>query len=167
MFGTRMYGRQLFAKHQRGIAAVEFAIIGSIVMVLLFAVFEFARAFFVYNMLEETTRRGARLAAVCPVNDPAVRQIAVFNTSGGGSASPLVYGLTTGNVEITYVNDAGAVIGDPITDYDSIAYVRARIVGFQHQLLIPMFMRTFAMPSFVTTVPRESLGVSKDGVTPC
>ena len=167
MFGKTMYGKQLFAKHQRGLAAVEFAIIGGIAMVLLFAVFEFARAFFVYNMLEETTRRGARLAAVCPVSDPAVRQIAVFNTSGGGSTSPLVQGLTTANVEITYVNDAGAVIADPITDYDSIAYVRARIVAFQHQLMIPMFMRTFAMPSFVTTVPRESLGVSKDGVTPC
>jgi Flp pilus assembly protein TadG len=162
-----MNGKRIIVKHQRGLAAVEFAIIGAIAMVLLFAVFEIARAFFVYNMLEETTRRGARLAAVCPVNDPAVQQIAVFNASGGGSASSLVSGLTTANVEITYLNDAGAVIGDPIANYDSIAYVRARIVGFTHQLIIPMFMQTFDTPSFDTIVPRESLGVSRDGVTPC
>ena len=64
-------------QHQQGLATVEFAIIGMIAMVVLFAVFEVARVFFVYNMLEEATRRGARLAAVCAINDPAVREIAI------------------------------------------------------------------------------------------
>jgi hypothetical protein len=45
--------------------------------------------------------------------------------------------------------------------------VRVRIVAFQHQLLIPWFVRTFTMPSFSTVLPRESLGISPDGVTPC
>jgi hypothetical protein len=146
---------------------VEFAIIGMIAMVTLFAVFETARAFFVYNMLEEATRRGARLAAVCVLNDPAVREIAIFNGSGGGANSTLVQGLSTANVEISYLNNAGAVIADPAGNYGDIAYVRARIVNFQHQLLIPLFTSTFTTPAFATTLPRESLGVSKDGITPC
>jgi len=154
-------------RHQRGLATVEFAIIGMIAMVVLFAVFEIARAFFVYNMLEEATRRGARLAAVCVLNDPAVREIAIFNGSGGGANSTLVQGLSTANVEISYLNNAGAVLADPAGNYGDIAYVRARIVNFQHQLLIPLFTSTFTTPAFATTLPRESLGVSKDGITPC
>jgi len=154
-------------RNQQGLATVEFAIIGMIAMVLLFAVFEIARAFFVYNMLEEATRRGARLAAVCAINDPAVREIAIFNASGGGATSALVQGLSTANVEISYLNDAGSAIADPVGNYGDITYVRARIVNFQHQLLIPLFIRTFNTPAFVTTLPRESLGVSKDGITPC
>ena len=153
-------------RHQRGLVAVEVAVVGMIAMVALFAVFEVARVFFVFNTLEEATRRGARLAAVCPVNDPAVPELAIFNTSGGAS-SPLINGLTTSNMEISYLNDLGAVVGDPVGNYADIAYVRARIVNLQHQLLIPLFVRTFFTPSFSTTVPRESLGVSKDGVTPC
>jgi Flp pilus assembly protein TadG len=58
-------------RRQRGLVALEVALIGMIAMVTLFAVFEVARVFFVFNTLEEATRRGARLAAVCPVNDPS------------------------------------------------------------------------------------------------
>jgi Flp pilus assembly protein TadG len=136
-------------------------------MVALFAVFEIGRVFFVFNMLEEATRRGARLAAVCQVNDAAIAELAVFNTSGGGSTSPLVPGLDTGNVEVAYLDDAGATVGNPVDNYDQIAFVRVRIVNFQHQLLIPLFIRTFTTPTFSTMLPRESLGVSPDGITPC
>jgi len=154
-------------RRQRGLVALEVAIIGTVAMVVLFAVFEIARVFFVFNTLEEATRRGARLAAVCAINDPAVREIAVFNASGGGASSSLVPGLSTANVEISYLNDAGGVVADPAGNYGQIAYVRARIVNFQHQLLIPLFIRTFFTPDFSATVPRESLGISKDGITPC
>ena len=153
--------------HQQGVATVEFAIIGMVAMVALFAVFEIGRAFFVFNALEEATRRGSRVAVVCEVNDAAIAEIAVFNASGGGASSPLVAGLTTGNVQVSYLDDAGAVIGDPLGNYGQIAYVRVRIVNFQHQLLIPLFTRTFTMPQFSTVLPRESLGVSREGVTPC
>lgn len=153
-------------RRQRGLVALEVALIGMIAMVALFAVFEVARVYFVFNTLEEATRRGARLAAVCPVNDPAVPELAIFNNAGG-TTSPLISGLTTANMEISYLNDLGAVVGDPIGNYGDIAYVRARIVNLQHQLLIPLFVSTFFTPTFSTTVPRESLGVSKDAVTPC
>ena len=55
---------------QRGTTTVEFAIVGTVLMVVVFAVIEFGRALFVINMLTEATRRGARMAAVCPVSDP-------------------------------------------------------------------------------------------------
>jgi hypothetical protein len=154
-------------RFQHGLTTVEFAIIGGIAMVALFAVFEIGRVFFVFNALEEATRRGARMAAVCQLNDAAISEVAVFNTSGGGSNSPLIPGLSTGNIEVRYLNSGGAVIADPVGNYDQITYVRVRIVAFQHQLLIPLFVRTFTMPNFSTVLPRESLGISPDGVTPC
>jgi len=152
---------------QKGVAAVELALVAAVVLVVLFAVFETARLFFVANALEEATRRGARVAAVCQVNDPAIREIAIFNPSGGGGASPLVYGLTTANIRVDYVANDGTVIGDPLGNFIDIDAVRVSIQNYQHDLIIPLFMRSIAMPAFATTVPRESLGVTREGYTNC
>ena len=131
---------------RHGLATVEFAIIGMIAMVVLFAVFEIARVFFVYNMLEEATRRGARLAAVCVLNDPAVREIAVFNGSGGGANSTAGAGPFDRKRRNLLSERCWGCVADPVGNYGDIAYVRARIVNFQHQLLIPLFMSTFTTP---------------------
>ena len=56
-------------KHQQqGAETVEFALIVLFVFALIFAVVEFGRALFVWNALTEVTRRGARIAVVCPIN---------------------------------------------------------------------------------------------------
>lgn len=152
---------------QKGLAAVETALVAMVVLIVLFAVFEIGRVFFVANALEEATRRGARIAAVCQVNDPAIREIALFNNSGGGGTSPLVYGLTSANISVDYIANDGTVIGDPIGNFTDIDAVRVGVRNYQHQLIIPLFMRTFAMPDFATTMPRESLGVTREGFTNC
>ncbi len=152
---------------QTGLAAVETAFVAALVLIVLFAVFEVGRAFFVINALEEATRRGARVAAVCQINDPAIREIAIFNSSGGGATSPLVYGLTTANIDVDYITNDGNAIGDPMGNYIDIDAVRVSIQNYQHELIIPFFMRTITMPAFATTIPRESLGVSREGFTNC
>jgi Flp pilus assembly protein TadG len=155
------------ASKQVGVTTVEVAIVGMLAMMVLFAVFEVARAYFVINALEEATRRGARVAAVCQVNDPAIAEITIFNASGGGGASPLLHDLTTANVNVEYIDDAGAVVTDPMSSYFDISFVRVGIANYQHQLIIPMFIHTINMPAFATTLPRESLGVSREGFTTC
>jgi hypothetical protein len=152
-------------KQQQGLATVETAIVGLLVMMTLFGAIEVARAFFVYTTLEEATRRGARVAAVCQVNDAAIREIAVMST--GGPASSVVNGLTTANVVVQYLDPSGNVLGDPIGSYGLIRYVRVRIVGFTHQLLIPLVNMSFLTPDFETTLPAESLGVWPGGLSPC
>ena len=57
---------------QQGTTTVEFAILASVLFVLIFGVIEIGRAFFVWNSLAEATRRGARIAAVCPVNHGSI-----------------------------------------------------------------------------------------------
>jgi Flp pilus assembly protein TadG len=115
------------SKQQRGVTTVEFAIVGLLAMITLFGVLEIARAFFVYNTLGEATRRGARVAAVCQVNDPAIREITIFRQAGGGSTSTILSGLTTANVIVEYLDNAGNLLADPMASYGLIRYVRVRI----------------------------------------
>jgi Flp pilus assembly protein TadG len=150
-------------KKQLGLTTVEFALVAVLLFTMIFGVIEIARAFFVTSLLDEATRRGARVAVVCPINDPAIFQAAAFN-------STLIPDLDAGDITVEYLDDAGAVVAnstDP-AGFRTIAYVRVRVVGYQHQMFIPFLMTTFFMPEYTTVLPRESLGIPRDGViVPC
>jgi hypothetical protein len=152
---------------QRGLTSVEFSIVGLVLFIILFGAFEMARMLWVYNALDEVTRRGARMAAVCQLNDPAIQQVAIFNTSGDTGASALIPGLTTANIELNYLDLDGNVLADPVASFTDIEFVQVAITGFQHQVLIPTLFWSQNTPPFRTTLPRESLGVSREGFTPC
>jgi Flp pilus assembly protein TadG len=146
-------------KHrQRGVTAVEFAILAALLMTLILGVIEFGRALFVANALTESTRRGARTAAVCPVGDPRPAQVAIF--ANGGGTSRIAPDLTTANVVVSYLGASGAAIANPGGNLASIRYVQVRIVDYTQRLLIPFVMPSILMPSFTATLPIESLGYS-------
>jgi TadE-like protein len=146
-------------KLQKGATTVEFAIVGAVLITVIFGVIEFGRALFTLSVLNEGTRRGARVAAVCPLNDPAIAQETTFAT---------LPGLTTQNVTVEYLDQNGAVIANPAGNFGAIDYVRVRIVNYQHQMFIPFLNLAFTAPEFTATLPRESLGVPREGViTPC
>lgn len=153
---------------QKGAALVEFAIVGAIALLMIFAVLEIARAMFVANALTEATRRGARMAAVCPINDPAIAQVATFNAPGAGNASSIVKDLDTSDFVLEYLDRSGNVVFSPADNFQAIRYIQVRVVNFEHVLLIPFANVTFTMPEFSTRLPRESLGVPRSGeITPC
>lgn len=163
-----MRGPATSRRSQQGTALVEFAIVGALALTLLFGVLEIARAVFVANALAEATRRGARMAVVCPVNDPAIAQVATFNVSGGGDTSPIVNNLDVSDFVLQYLDRNGTVLEDPVGSFALIRYIQLRVVGFEHTLLIPFLNYTLTMPEFATTLPRESLGIPRSGVvTPC
>lgn len=152
-------------RNQRGTTVVEFAIVGALLLTMVFAVVEFGRALFVVNALTEATRRGARVAAVCPVGDPQPAKVAVFDSGAKGAVVP---GLTTANVVVEYLDTAGNTLAAPAATFSSIRYVRVRIVGFTDALIIPFLMPTLSLSGFSTTLPRESLGIPRSGVVqPC
>ena len=153
---------------QRGLTSVEFSIVALVLFIVLFGIWEVGRMMWVYNALDEVTRRGARMAAVCQVNDAAIQQVAIFNASGDGAASQYVPGLTTANLELNYLDIDGNTLADPAnTDFSKIEFVQVAITNFQHRVLIPMLSWDMFAPPFRTTLPRESLGVSREGFTPC
>ena len=160
------------AYRQSGVTTVEFAIVGLVLLVSILGVFEVGRAYYTAAMLDEVTRRAARLAAVCPVNDPAVQQLAIMNASGDASASRFVTGLQPANVAIDYLDDSNATVANPgdLSGFLQIRYVRARITGFTYRVNLPFVagLASLTMSDFVHVLPRESLGVPRAGaITPC
>jgi hypothetical protein len=155
---------------QRGTTTVEFAIVGSLAILVLLTVIEFSRLLFVVNALGEGARRGARMAVVCPINDPAIRRVAVFSRASGGDTSPIVKDLDVADVTVRYLDRYGADIGDPTSaaGFLDIRYVRVSIDNFQHRLVLPLPIGPITLPSNPTTLPRESLGVPRaEAVQPC
>ena len=143
---------------QRGATTVEFAIVGAVALTVLFGVIEIGRALFVWNTLSEATRRGARLAAVCPMNHPAVKRVAILSNPGGPDTSPVVSGLSTANVTVAYLQDDGSAAAS----YSQTKYVRVSITGYELTLFIPFVTPTITAPPFSTTLPSESLGYVPD-----
>lgn len=115
---SRRHGRPL--ADQRGSAGVEFALILPLMSVLLFGFFEAGRAFYTYNIASAAARDAARFAARLSMGCPGVSgklasaadevRIKTLAVTGDASAgkSPLIQGLTTNDISITYVCVANA-----------------------------------------------------------
>lgn len=144
--------------HQKGTTTVEFAVVGLLTLVLLFTIVEFGRILFSLNVLDESARRAARVAAVCAVGNGAITQAATFVS---------LPNLTDANIVVEYLDDNGAVLGDPAgANYAAIEHVRVRIIDYSFPVAIPLIATAFSAPEISSTLPRESLGVPKFGVAP-
>jgi hypothetical protein len=152
---------------QTGVTSVEFAIVGAAALTILFGCLEVSRLMFTVNVLEEATRRGARVAAVCTVNTALIAQTAVFNADSGGSGEPLP-NLTTANIQVEYLNKTGTAIGNPAPGgpgFLTIEYVRVQIINYQHNMIIPGLNLSFTTRGYPTTIPSEALGIAPFGQT--
>ncbi len=145
---------------QKGAETVEFAMIALLFFAVLFAIIEFGRALFVWNALAEATRRGARMAVVCPVGSPIPKQVAIFGDYASSlTTSPIIVGLTPAMVSVRYLNPADVVETNPML----IEFVEVGIIGYPYQFIIPLWgssitVGSVASPAFTTTLPAESLG---------
>lgn len=160
---TKRFSLNHIKKSQRGIYAVEFAIVGSLFFLLLIAVLEIARLFFTWNVLTEVSRRSARLAVVCDLDQANILSHTNMMNAALFNNNPLINNLTTSNIQVQYLG----LTGLPVTTFSRIRYVRANIINYQHQLFIPGLSLTLNSPTFSTTLPRESLGVTRFGLTQC
>ena len=77
------------------------------------------------------------------------------------------FSLPATNRLAKYLDENGAIVADTAGNFGSIRFVRGSITGFQHTLLIPFVsdLLTINAPDFATTVPRESLGVLREGAS--
>lgn len=143
---------------QRGTTVVEFALVALVFFTVLFGLIDLSRLYFDMAALDEATRRGARVAAVCPINDPTIAEVAVF-ANAGETQSTLVPGLGTQHILIQYLTIDGDVVADPSgAGYGSIRNVRVSIQNFQLQTFTPFVTSMISFPTFETTIPSESMG---------
>jgi Flp pilus assembly protein TadG len=118
------------ARTQRGVAAVEFALLAVIFFTLVFGVLELARVMYMFNILQEVTRRAAVIAANSGFDTDTQEKIckqALF----AGKNGKLFFGdpVTPAHLKIDYMSisrdpDTGAVTpqaatmpADPATNY--------------------------------------------------
>lgn len=144
---------------QAGVTTVELAVVGAVLLLTVFAVIEFGRLLWTWESLAEATRRGARVAAVCPVDHASIANVAVFNDPANSGASAILADLTTGHVTVTYLDRDGNNLGDPMSNWCQIEYVRVRITGYAFNFAVPMVGSFLNAPEFETTLPAESLGL--------
>ena len=168
--------RQPNMKRQSGAAIVEFALICAIFISLLIATVEFGRMMYVYNSMQEISRRGAREATVRWITDTsAIKSAALF----GAGALPGGPEVASSNIFIRYLRangidevttppiDAGdnlAACNDVTRTAECIAYVEVSVRNVTYKPLIfnPANVTTsrpnISLPQATTVVYAESLG---------
>lgn len=115
-----------FRRDELGVQLIEAAIVVPILLVLFAAVAEFGRYFYEYTTVAKAARVGARYLASKSVNsatdyEAIAKNIVVYGNEAG-TGSPILTGLDTDNVAITY---QGGTTGIPAT-------VTVGITGFEH-----------------------------------
>lgn len=126
-------------QNQRGAAAVEFALVAIVFFMLLIGIVEMGRVLFTWNAMVEATRYGARVAVVCPKDDPAILS----------RMQLIMPALTAANVSVSYV-PSGCTVAN-------CQQVSVSIQNVPVSTLIPVSAATIMVPPFTTTLPRESM----------
>ncbi len=159
------------ARQQHGVAIVEFAIVVSLLFILLFGILEFGRLFYVFNSVQEVTRRAAREAVVRWIDQQSVvKNLALF----GRTTLPAGAEITAARINIEYLDVDGVLLttlpaspGDNITKCLSdppvgcIAYVRVSITGATYAPMVSLFpYLSVPIPASTVTMPAESMGYS-------
>ncbi len=109
---TRGHSLAFGKRRERGLAAVEFAIILPVVLLIMLATAEFGRAYYQYNTLVKSVRNGVRylaneaIAGTTGVIDldtdkvDKVKNLVVFGNIAG-SGTPLIQTLATDQVTVS------------------------------------------------------------------
>lgn len=125
---------------QRGVAAVEFALVAALFFTFLIGIMEMGRVLFYWNSAAEATRLGARIAVVCDLNDADIKV----------RMQTMLSILQPANISIGY-EPAGCTV-------DTCQSVTVSILsGVSVATFIPYAPLSLTLPSFSTTLPRESM----------
>jgi Flp pilus assembly protein TadG len=127
---------------QHGGMSVEFALVFSVFSIMLIGIMEMGRLLWSWNAAVEATRRGARMAVVCDLNDSdiKIRMREMFPA------------LSNSNITITYLDPPNA---DNTCTTATCKAVKVSLSGFSHTTNIPFVSMTANLPAFTTTLRRE------------
>ena len=160
---------------ERGVAILEFTLTSVFFFMMLVVIVSGGVLFFTHNALVESTRRGARYAAMqcnpadtnCPCYATAatrIQNVVLYGTPTAGT-TPLVPGLQASNVTVTYSpntaaagelpNDFGVGRGTVSVKIENYNYTFWAIAGI-----------VVHMPQYQTTVVGESAGYFNGCIVP-
>jgi Flp pilus assembly protein TadG len=127
---------------QRGATMVEFAITASVFLILMIGMMEMGRVLYYWNTATEATRLGARVAAVCDVDDVDIKL----------KMHAMLSILPTSAIDVSYT-PSGCTIND-------CRYVTVSILSNTTTTIttyIPFVPLSLQLPAMSTTLPRESM----------
>jgi Flp pilus assembly protein TadG len=135
-------------KLQHGVAAVEFALVLPLLVLLSIFTIEFGRAMYQYNILAKSVRDAARYLSVQLPNthETEARNLIVYGNLAG-TGTPLATGLNTSHVPAPTWQDVGA---DPV-----ITTVTVRVSGYS---FVSMWTSVFGLP--FGTIPFSNIEAS-------
>jgi Flp pilus assembly protein TadG len=142
-----------FRSDERGVQLVEVALVVPIMLLLFGAVAEFGRYFYEYTTAAKAARVGARFLVSKKVNSATDYQTQAKNLvvygNIGGTGSPVLPGMTIGNVDVQYV---GVTSGIPET-------VTINIVNYQHQSIVNLgaLLKNTALSTNVDVKPSVTM----------
>jgi Flp pilus assembly protein TadG len=130
--------RPLRSRRQRGAAAIEFALILPLLLLLAMITTEFGRAIYQYNTIVKSVRQAARYLSVQPPNtNVAQAKNLVVYGNVAGTGTPLVTGLAVSQVSIPAWTLTGS---DPL-----INTVTVTVTGYKFtSLFVSVFGQAFA-----------------------
>ncbi|MCF7362983.1 pilus assembly protein CpaE [Vibrio diazotrophicus] len=145
-------------RNQQGITIVEFTLVASTLLLLVFAILELGYFTFNLQALNDLTRRAARIATVCQVDDGDVIRSLTMSEF-------VPKGFTNENLKIDYLDAEGVSVPNVLADDAPIHYVKAEVVdynyGFSGILNFLGDNGVISVPAFETVLVRESLGVGR------
>ena len=142
-------------RDQRGAAAVEFALLLTPLVVMLFGTTELGRAIYTYNTLDKTVRDAARHLSQHGPGDVAVqteaRCLAVYgNESCSGPA--LAPGLTTAAVQICDALSCPSTHAAQPTGLGSVNLVTVGIQGYAYNSLVEFVVPDMTFNNIAATL---------------
>jgi hypothetical protein len=166
-------------KKERGSTIIEFVVVALMLFVMVIGIAAGGNLYYTHNALVETTRRGARFAAmqaatnpigtpyttpsgtVCDNSGPSVTDIKNFAMYGNvaGTGPKLAPGLTAASICIVY----GSLPSDPAGNAGfgvGQGTVSVSIVDYDFHFVVPLVTRTIRMPPYKTTFVGESAGAT-------
>lgn len=146
---------------EKGAAAVEFAIVVIILLLIVAGIVEFGRAFWYYDALTKATRDGARymssanVATIKTVGEP----VAITLVANAANASGISPDLASGNVAVTCLDANFVELSGKCQDNTAPAHVRVAIVNYNITLggLLPLAYETGQAASGATLSPSTTM----------
>lgn len=159
---------------ERGIATIEFAVTAGFFFMMIIAVVAGGHFFWTHNALVESTRRGARYAAMqcrpgadgCDSTTTLTRiqNMVLYNDPAEGvGAQSMVSNLTRDNIVVDYSQRPGS----PDTEAFGVGQgtVSVRIINYNYNFVLSPV--PIPMPPYETTVRGESAGYFVGGNASC
>jgi Flp pilus assembly protein TadG len=96
--------RRLSRRDRKGAAAVEFALVVPLLLLLLWGIVDIGRAFYTLNNLASAVREGARTAAVMPTDPTGATNKTTIKTTVTTDFTPIGPALKPESVFVTLAN---------------------------------------------------------------